>query len=156
MFRKIRKKFFKYMLPFACANGVRVFLLRAAGYHVGKAVYVGENLIVSDTLINRGNVHIGDRVSIAPRVTIITDSSPNHSILNRLYPLETRPVRIEDDAWLGVGVIVLPGVEIGKGAVIGSGAVVTENIPPFSVAVGNPARVIKKIDHEQLQLDSEI
>lgn len=144
------------MLPFACANRIRIFFLRAAGYHIGKKVYVGEGFIVSDTLSNRDNVIIGDRVSIAPRVTIITDSSPNQSILNRLYPLETRPVRINDDAWLGAGVIVLPGVEIGKCAIIGSGSVVTGSIPPYSVAVGNPARIIKKIDHEQLQLDSEV
>ncbi|MCI0470135.1 MAG: acyltransferase, partial [Candidatus Aminicenantes bacterium] len=114
MIWKIRKKFFKYMSRFALTNGMRICFLRAAGYRIGSDVYIGESFIISDTLRNRDNVVIGDRVSIAPRVTIITDSSPNNSVLKSLYPLETKKVTINDDAWLGAGAIILPGVEIGK------------------------------------------
>jgi acetyltransferase-like isoleucine patch superfamily enzyme len=57
---------------------------------------------------------------------------------------------IEDDCWLGDGVKVLDGVTIGRGSVIGAGAVVTKDIPPFSVAVGVPARVIKSRDGKEL------
>ena len=53
------------------------------------------------------------------------------------------PVIIEDDVWIGARAIILPGVIIGKGSVIGAGAVVAKSIPPYSVAVGNPARVVK-------------
>ena len=53
-------------------------------------------------------------------------------------------IKIEDDVWIGAGAIILDGVTIGRGSVIGAGAVVTKNIPPYSVAVGVPARVIKK------------
>jgi acetyltransferase-like isoleucine patch superfamily enzyme len=56
----------------------------------------------------------------------------------------SKEVVIEDDVWLGYNVIVLPGVTIGKGSVIGAGSVVSKDIPPYSIAIGNPARVIKK------------
>ena len=58
-------------------------------------------------------------------------------------PLASKgPIVIEDDAWLGLGVIVLDGVTIGRGAVIGAGAVVTGDVPPYAIAVGVPARVV--------------
>jgi len=53
------------------------------------------------------------------------------------------PVRIEDDVWIGTRVIILPGVKIEKGAIIGAGAVVTKDVPPFAICIGNPSRVIK-------------
>ena len=55
----------------------------------------------------------------------------------------SKPITIEDDVWIGGGAIILPGVTIGKGSVIGTGSVVTKSIPPYSVAAGNPCRVIK-------------
>jgi acetyltransferase-like isoleucine patch superfamily enzyme len=62
-------------------------------------------------------------------------------------PLQTKgPIIIEDHAWLGVGVIVLSGVRIGKGAVVGAGSVVTDNIPDGAIAAGAPARVVKMRD----------
>jgi acetyltransferase-like isoleucine patch superfamily enzyme len=59
-------------------------------------------------------------------------------------PIELGPVVIEDDCDLGVGAIVLPGVRIGKGAQIGAGAVVAQDVPPYSVAIGVPARVTRE------------
>ena len=56
---------------------------------------------------------------------------------------EAIPVVIEDDVWVGARVIVLPGIRIGKGSVIGAGAIVTKDVPPFSICVGNPARIIR-------------
>lgn len=56
----------------------------------------------------------------------------------------SKSVSIEDDVWLGYNVTVLPGVTIGKGSVIGAGSVVCSDIPPYSIAVGNPAKVIKR------------
>ena len=60
----------------------------------------------------------------------------------------TRPVFIEDNVWIGESVSVLPGVRIGKNSIIGANSVVTKNIPENSIAVGNPARVIKKYNFE--------
>jgi len=61
-----------------------------------------------------------------------------------------RPIRIERNVWIGFDVCVLPGVTIGEGSVIGARSVVVENVPPFSVAVGNPARIIRKLDAPKL------
>ena len=58
-------------------------------------------------------------------------------------PIEFKKVVIEDNSDIGVGSILLPGVVIGEGAIVGAGAVVTKSIPPYSIAVGNPARVIR-------------
>ena len=64
---------------------------------------------------------------------------------------DIREVVIEENVWIGSNSVILPGVTIGKNSVIGAGAVVTKNIPPFSVAVGNPARTIKRYDDEKKQ-----
>lgn len=98
-----------------------------------------------------GSVNIGNDVTCAGGVFI---TSENHG-LNPLTPsfndnkLERSNVTIEDGVWLGEKVIVLPGVTIGKKSVIGAGSVVTKSVPPYCIAVGNPARVVKKWDFEE-------
>lgn len=92
-----------------------------------------------------GGVEIGSNVIMGPGCII---HSANHKFDRTDIPIRLRgyikaQVRIEDDCWLGANVIVLPGVTIGKGSVIGAGSVVTESIPPYSVAVGNPAKVVR-------------
>jgi acetyltransferase-like isoleucine patch superfamily enzyme len=62
----------------------------------------------------------------------------------RHQPPESKPVRIEDDVWIGMGVKLLPGVTIGKGAIIGAGSVVTRSIPAYSIAIGAPCRVVRE------------
>lgn len=90
-----------------------------------------------------GGVHIGARTLISTGCSI---ASITHSeqIATRRIGIEA-PVTIEEDCWLGTGAIVLPGVRIGKGSIIGAGAVVTKDIPPFSMAIGVPARVVRQI-----------
>jgi acetyltransferase-like isoleucine patch superfamily enzyme len=122
--------------------------LSAQGYAVGSDVYVGEGLLISDELHRDtgSRLRIGDRVAIAERVTIVLSSYPNKSRLTTAFGRHQEPVIIEDDAWIGVGAILLPGVTIGEGSAVGAGAVVTRSIPSWSVAVGTPARVIRRID----------
>ena len=92
-----------------------------------------------------GGIHIGDNVQIAPNCAFYPYQ---HGFSDPATPIARQPITskgdiiIEDDAWLGVGVIVLDGVTIGRGAVIGAGAVVTESIPALAIAVGSPARVV--------------
>jgi acetyltransferase-like isoleucine patch superfamily enzyme len=92
-----------------------------------------------------GSINIGNGVDIAPNCAFYSydhSFSPDRPI--REQPLTTKgDIVIEDHAWLGVGVIVLSGVHIGKGAVIGAGSVVTKNVPDNAIAIGNPARVVK-------------
>jgi lipopolysaccharide O-acetyltransferase len=101
------------------------------------------------------SVTIGDRVLIASKV-FITDH--NHGVYrgpvaqsNPLVPpaqrgLTAAPVNVKDDVWIGEFVAVLPGVTIGEGSIIGTMSVVTHDVPPYSIAIGNPARVVKRFN----------
>lgn len=93
-----------------------------------------------------GGVIIEDNVSIAQNVSII---SFEHDYGDLTIPIKDapciqKPIRIENDVWIGAGVRILGGITLGKGSVIGAGSVVLKDIPPFSIAVGVPARVVKK------------
>lgn len=93
----------------------------------------------------KGSIQIGRDVQIAPNCAFYPyDHGILPEVLIRNQPLQTRGgIFIDDDAWLGVSVIVLDGVRIGKGAVIGAGSVVTRDIPDNAIAVGVPASVVK-------------
>jgi acetyltransferase-like isoleucine patch superfamily enzyme len=98
----------------------------------------------------RASIEIGIDVQIAPGCAFYPydhGSSPDELIWKQ--PLKTKGnIRIEDDAWLGFGVIVLSGVRIGKGAIVGAGSVVTHDIPDGAIAAGAPARVLKMRSNE--------
>ena len=119
--------------------------MRAAGYTIGNDVYIGEDLIIIDELEPRCPLFIGDRVSIAERVTLVITSRPNFSRFTRNLPTAYGPITIKEDAWLGTGVIVLPNVTIGEGAIVGAGSVVNKSVPPFVVVAGVPARPIREL-----------
>lgn len=113
----------------------------------------GTNLTIgSRTFINFGltaldvvPITIGDDVQMGPNIQLLAPTHPLDSE-RRIAGWESgEPITIEDGCWLGGGVIVCPGVTIGRRSVIGAGAVVTRDIPPFSLAVGNPARVIRAL-----------
>lgn len=114
----------------------------------GKIV-IGNNCVLQGTTICSYNqVSIGDNVIFGPN-TVIMDCG-GHTLTNRgssdeLDNLIAKPITIGNDVWIGYGCIILPGVNIGSGAVIGAGSVVTKDVPPNSMAVGNPS-TIKKTD----------
>lgn len=117
------------------------------GYHNNKMV-IGMGTWIGPLCYfhSAGGITIGKQVGIGPGVKIITSQ---HDIHNRTIPIIqnkiiTQPVTIEDGCDIGIGAIILPGVSIGKGVQIGAGAVVTEDIPSYAVAVGVPAKVIKR------------
>ncbi len=102
-------------------------------------------------------VRIGDNVMIGPNVTLATPMHPllpeERNVRQRedgsFYNLEyAKPITIEDNCWLAANVVVCGGVTIGEGSVIGAGSVVTRDIPPHSLAVGNPCRVIRTIGEQ--------
>ncbi|MFF2483506.1 sugar O-acetyltransferase [Paenibacillus sp. NPDC058071] len=108
---------------------------------------VGDNffLNVNCKLMDSGKITIGNNVFIAPNVCIITEEHAM-DVEQRLEGLEyTHPVNIGDNVWICAGAIVLPGVTIGANSVIGAGSVVTKDIPPDSLAVGNPCKVIRSL-----------
>lgn len=109
--------------------------------HIDKGTFIG----VGACIAGPGNVKIGKRCLIAAHSGIFAN---NHTYADPLkyiadQGVTCKGITIEDDCWLGHAVTVIDGVTIGKGSVIGAGAVVTKDIPPYSIAVGTPARVIK-------------
>ena len=103
------------------------------------------------------SVHIGEGVMIAPNCAIYPHTHGlEYGIPIRQQPLLSHgPVKIGDEAWLGFGVVVLGGVNIGKGAAIGAGAVVVKDIPENAIAVGNPARVVRFRTKSELTVEND-
>ena len=93
-------------------------------------------------------IRIGRHTLIGPKVQLLTALHPFDAAQRRTGLEAGRPITVGDDCWLGGGVIVCPGVAIGDRSVIGAGAVVTRDIPADSVAVGNPARVIRTLTRQ--------
>jgi len=85
-----------------------------------------------------GGIEIGDNVRVAPGVHII---SQNHDLSNYDKHIPTRPINIGSNVWIGSHAVILPGVHIGDNVVIGAGSIVTKDIPPNSIAFGNPCKV---------------
>lgn len=114
----------------------------------GFNIKVGENFVgnFNLTMLDEAEITIGDNVFIGPNTTLCT-------IIHELDPekrnegiMQAKPIVIGDNVWIASNVVVLPGVTIGEGAVIGAGSVLTEDITPFSLAVGNPCKVKRKLN----------
>jgi maltose O-acetyltransferase len=140
---RLRKKVFKRWARNAFFPGWRIRLLRWCGYTIGRDVYIADELLIAEELEDRGNLTLGDRVSIAPRVTLVLSSHPNDSRIRPFAPVQRAPIVIEADVWLGAGVVVLPGVRIGRGAIVGANSVVTKDVPPLHVVAGLPAKTVR-------------
>jgi maltose O-acetyltransferase len=140
---RLRKKILKRWARNAFFPAWRVQLLRWCGFQIGRDVYIADDIIVVEILEDRNNLFIGDRVSMAPRVTLVTSSDPNDSRIRPFAPVERAPIVIEDDAWLGTGAIIMPGVRIGRGAIVGALSVVTRDVPPLHIVAGQPAKTIR-------------
>ena len=105
---------------------------------LGKNIFINSNLLA----MARGGIIIDDDVMIAANVQLISN---NHDPYDRAV-LTCRSVHISKGAWIGAGATILPGVTIGKYAIVGAASVVTRDVPDYGVAVGNPAKVIKMLD----------
>jgi len=124
----------------------RVALHRMRGIHIGKNVYIGYDVIFDR--IYPHHIHIEDYVEIGDR-SMISAHSRGSMLLRQAYERKIEPVHIKRGAWIMPGVIIIPGITIGEMSVIGTGAVVTKNIPPYSLAAGVPAKVIREIEKEK-------
>ena len=120
--------------PFICDYGYNI--------EIGKNFYSNHNLIILDA----NKVEFGDNVFIGPNCGFYTAGHPlDYKTRNKGLEY-AKPIKVGNNVWFGGNVTVLPGVEIGDNSVIGAGSIVTKNIPKNSIAVGNPCKVIKKID----------
>lgn len=133
--------------PFYCDYGTHI--------EAGKNFYANYNC----TILDVAKVKIGDNCQMAPNVAIYTAGHPIHPMSRSSMYEYGKEVTIGDNVWIGGNVVVCPGVHIGDNVVIGAGSVVTKDIPDWSVAAGNPCRVLKKItdaDKKKLFRDEEI
>jgi acetyltransferase-like isoleucine patch superfamily enzyme len=144
----------------ACPQGIAIgddtFVMHGAVLHVYNFrdlphafIRIGSKSLIGEynVLRGQGGITIGDRVYLAPLVQLLA--------VNHVYADPTRPmieqgitaegITVEDDVWIGAGAIVTDGVHIGRGAVVAAGAVVTQDVPPYTVVGGIPARVLKEI-----------
>lgn len=122
--------------PFYCDYGSHI--------KVGKNFFANYNCSIIDV----APVTIGDNCQLAPNVAIYTAGHPLHPVSrNSMYEYGIE-VTIGDNVWIGGNTVILPGVHIGSNTVIGAGSVVTKDIPDWSLAAGNPCRVIRKITEE--------
>lgn len=119
--------------PFYCDYGPNI--------HLGEFVYMNHNCVILDC----AKVTIGSMTFLAPGVQIYTAGHPVDPILRRTVEF-AKPIKIGRDCWIGGNAIILPGVTIGDGVTIGAGSVVTKDIESYCVVVGNPAKVIKKLE----------
>jgi len=119
--------------PFYCTYGHNT--------HIGDHVYLNWSCII----IDNNEVRIGDQVMVGPYVQIYTAAHPLQAEARNQGSEVARPIVIEDNVWLGGGAILLPGVRVGRNAVVGAGAVVSRSVPADTVVAGNPARVIREI-----------
>lgn len=108
---------------------------------IGNGTIIG----IGSILDGRGGLTIGDNVNFSREVCIYTSS---HDINDSYFKGFSKPVTVEDYAWICARTTILPGVNIGKGAVVGAGAVVTKDVPPYAIVAGVPAKVIGERNHD--------
>jgi acetyltransferase-like isoleucine patch superfamily enzyme len=143
-------------------DGVRVF--HPENISIGDRVYIGHDTVLeayhknemvvgSNTWIGRGcffhsagGIRIGNDVGIGTNVQILTSVHREGSLSKPIIqsPLEFKEVIVEDWCDIGIGTIILPGIHIGRGVQVGAGSVVTKDVEPFMIIVGNPAHVLRK------------
>ncbi|KAJ1962321.1 hypothetical protein IWQ62_003569 [Dispira parvispora] len=113
----------------------------------GYNIKVGRNFFSNafNTILDCAPVIIGDNVWLGPQVHIYAVTHPLAAKSRSQYWIQAKPVTINDHVWVGGNSVIMPGVTIGEGAVVGAGSVVTKDVPPFTLALGNPARVVKTL-----------
>ena len=114
---------------------------------IGKDCGVNEGVFI----LGHESIDIGDNVVLSAGCMLIDSGLALEDFATRESPPHvSRPIVIEDGAWIGAGAIILPGVRIGRKAVVGAGSVVTRDVPPGTVVAGNPARVIRELGQSPL------
>ena len=158
----------------ACPDGIRIgagtTIMHGSMLHVFNfrdlphaGITIGENCFIGELNVMRGQggITLGDKVFTGPMVQIL---AVNHVFADPDVPIADQGITaqgivIEDDVWLGASAIVVDGVRVGRGSVVGAGSVVTRDLPPYSVAVGSPAKVVRdrrESDHVREQVGGQV
>lgn len=122
--------------PFRCDYGANIY--------VGSNFYANFDCIILDQCL----IQIGDNVFFGPRVSLYSAGHPMDAMVRNSYLEFGKPITVGSDVWVGGDTVILGGVTIGSNVVIGAGSVVTKDIPPDCIAVGNPCRVLRRITDE--------
>lgn len=143
LYRRSMDYFLQIISKIVPYSGIRVWLHRMRGVKIGKKVHIGPMVTIDDVYPNF--VIIEDGVSIAGQNFILTHNKPleYHKHLSKAI---LGPVVIKKNAWIAIGVIILPGVTIGEGSIVASGSVVTKDVPSNSLVGGVPAKIIKEFE----------
>jgi acetyltransferase-like isoleucine patch superfamily enzyme len=143
-FRLFRSWLLQFLASISPSSNLAVIFQRARGVNVGRHVFIGPNQLID--LVYPHLVTIEDYVSMGYGM-IFAHSNPTNSkeIKKFYYPRKVAPVCLKRGAWLGAGVVVLPGVTIGENSVVGSYSLVTRDVKPYTVVAGNPATQIKEL-----------
>lgn len=120
---------------------------RMRGVKIGKNCHISPYVLID--LLHPELIQIEDNVTISSNSMIFAHINPsaNDFLKKHGYPRTTKPVIIKKGAVVSVGCIIIAGVTIGENSIVGAGSVVTQDVPDFCVVVGNPARIVKKIEH---------
>lgn len=110
--------------------------------HFGKFIYANFHL----TMVDDTHIYVGDYTMFGPNVTVATAGHPILPELREKIYQYNAPVHIGKNCWIGAGAVILPGISIGDNTVVGAGSIVTKDLPENIVAVGNPCRVLRKIN----------
>ena len=154
--RKIRKSQLKRCFKRVGKN----FMIVPNGCHVSnQTVEVGENVFIGRMAYFSGNIRIGNNVMFGPGVSIFAGDhvfgikGESTRFLKPLASDHSGDVSIEDETWIGGNTTILSGVTVGIGAVVGAGSVVISDVPPLTIAVGNPCKPIRKIFDDERALE---
>ena len=138
--RRLRHWYYRKVMRFNVSKHGNIFM--HCTFDCAKGLTIGENSVVNAKcrVDTRGDIVIGNNVSISQEVIILT---ADHDLDEPDFRGRNRTVIIEDFVWIGTRALILPGIIIGRGAVVAAGAVVTKNVPPFTLVGGVPAKVIR-------------
>jgi len=143
----LRRAWYRRILGWRIGSDVFIlmgqYVQMAGARSSGRKVSIGNGTVINQgcLLYTTGGLVIGEHVSISAGTWLVTGS---HDINDPLFPAYYKPIIIGDSVWIGMRATVLPGVTIGEGAVIMAGAMVTRDVPPYAIAGGVPARVVKQ------------
>jgi len=132
---------------FVCKNlfkecGTDINVEKGADFGSGKHIILGDRSGIGVDCILSGEINIGNDVMMGPRCALL---ARNHSYSKLDVPMNIqgynrmKPITIDNDVWIGFGAIILGGVKVGKGSIVAAGAIVTKNVPPYTIVGGNPA-----------------
>jgi acetyltransferase-like isoleucine patch superfamily enzyme len=146
--RLFRSWILQFLASMSPSSNLAVIFQRARGVRIGRHVFLGPNVQID--LLYPHLIAIEDYVSIGMNSMIFAHSNPTCSayLKEHFYPRQTAPVTIKNGAWIPPGTIILHGVTIGENSVVGAGSIVINDVDPFTVAAGVPAKQVKRLQKQ--------